>query len=178
MFHSINSEGVRPLLTHTLLLQLLPDCLSNWLETLQHVSSWSVDVHVILDFQLSFFWQSYGPLSFLAYFYNQQCIQQEHNIETTLYIGWFNIMTLNHVDMSRVMWLPTLWWFCHVLFRPFFSFKPVNQRPPCWLYGLGHFHRWLMWQEKTLIRLHLYSLIKLFPCHQSHIVGNYVMWLI
>lgn len=40
------------------------------------------------------------------------------------------------------------------------SFIQGNQRPHHWFDGLGHFHRWLMWQATTLIRLHMCSLTR------------------
>lgn len=44
---------------------------------------------------------------------------------------------------------PTMRQFGRVKFG---SLIPGNQRPHCWFYGLGHFHRWLVWQAKALIR--------------------------
>ena len=96
------------------------------------------------------------------------------------------------MKLRHVMWLLTMWQFCHVtpVFRSSFSFISSNQTLQFWLYGLGHFHRrWLTWQATAVIRLHLCAvwsqpllvtnatLLKITWCDSNELVKGSLRWM-
>lgn len=62
-----------------------------------------------------------------------------------------------------------------------FSFIQGNQKH-CWPYGMGHFHKWLVWQVVTpaIYGKDLSQLKALiaYACNQRHIIENHMMWFI
>ena len=72
-----------------------------------------------------------------------------------------------------------MWQFCHVIYRLSLPFTHCLYRPHRWLYGFVHFHRWLVWQVKSLIRLHFSAIWSesLLVTNSSEI-WNHMIWLI